>query len=68
MGQRGRPPLHAEEFRCDAVEMVRSLSRPISQIADELGVNRETPRSWVRGPEKDQALEHAGIGLNGLES
>jgi transposase len=37
------------EFKADAVTLYRS--RPgatIAQIADDLGVNRETLRSWVR--------------------
>ena len=37
------------EFKADAVALYRS--RPgatIAQIADDLGVNRETLRSWVR--------------------
>lgn len=67
MGQRGRPPLHTEEFRRDAVELVCSSGRPIAQIADELGVNRETLRSWVRRAEKDQALASAGVGRDELE-
>jgi transposase len=67
MGQRGRPSLRTEEFRRDAVELVRSSGRPIAQIADELGVNRETLRSWVRRAEKDQALAQAGVGRDELE-
>jgi transposase-like protein len=59
MGQRGRPSLHAEEFRGDAVELVRCSDRPIAQIAEESGVNRETLCSWVRRAEKDQALAAA---------
>ena len=37
------------EFKADAVALYRS--RPgatIAQIADDLGVNRETLRSWIR--------------------
>jgi transposase len=67
MGQRGRPSLHTEEFRRDAVELVRCSDRPIAQIAEELGVNRETLRSWVRRAEKDQALAAAGVGRGELD-
>jgi transposase len=67
MGQRGRPSLYTEEFRRDAVELVRCSDKPIAQIAEELGVNRETLRSWVRRAEKDQALASAGVGQAELD-
>ncbi|GAA0404130.1 transposase [Micromonospora gifhornensis] len=47
------------EFKADAVVLYRS--RPgatIAQIADDLGVNRETLRSWVRAD--DQCRGAAG--------
>jgi len=40
---------YPQQFKADAVELYRS--RPgatIASIADDLGVNRETLRSWVR--------------------
>jgi transposase len=40
---------YPQEFKADAVALYRS--RPgatIAQVADDLGVNRETLRSWVR--------------------
>jgi transposase len=48
------------EFKADAVALYRS--RPgatIAQIADDLGVNRETLRSWVRA---DDQRRGAGSG------
>lgn len=41
------------EFKADAVALYRS--RPgatIAQVADDLGVNRETLRSWVRADDQ----------------
>jgi transposase len=57
------------EFKADAVALFRS--RPgatIAQVADDLGVNRETLRSWVRlddqrgvaDPTKSGAVSVAG--------
>jgi transposase len=43
------------QFKADAVALYRS--RPgatIAQIADDLGVNRETLRSWVRADDQRQ--------------
>lgn len=37
-----------EQFRGDTVGLARSSDRPWRRIARELGVNRETLRSWVR--------------------
>src|ERR1700744_2899668 len=67
MGQRGRPSVYSQEFRRDAIELVRSSDRPIAQIADELGVNRETLRGWVRYAEKREVLAEAGLGQAELD-
>ena len=43
------------QFKADAVALYRS--RPgatIAQIADDLGVNRETLRSWVRADDQER--------------
>ena len=51
------------EFKADAVALYRS--RPgatIAQIADDLGVNRETLRSWIR---HDDQRRGAGPGPAG---
>ena len=37
-----------EEFKRDAVELVRSTGRPIAQIAHELGIYDSTLGNWVR--------------------
>lgn len=35
------------EFRAEAVRMVTEFSRPVVDVASELGVNSETLRVWV---------------------
>lgn len=62
-----RPSKHSEEFRRDAVALVRSSHRSIAQVAEELGVNRETLRSWVRRAERTEVLASAGVGQVELE-
>ena len=58
---------YPQQFKADAVALYRS--RPgatIALIADDLGVNRETLRSWVRnddqrrGPGRPAAVAGAG--------
>ncbi|WP_407922145.1 IS3 family transposase [Carbonactinospora thermoautotrophica] len=44
----GRPSKYSEEFRRDAVALVRERQRPVKQVARELGVNPETLRGWVK--------------------
>ena len=38
--------IYTEEFRRDAVELLQSSGRPISQIARDLGVNVNSLRTW----------------------
>ena len=35
------------EFKCDAVELVRTSGRPIAEIARELGIYDSTLGNWV---------------------
>lgn len=42
--QRKYPP----EFRREALELVRTSGRPVTEIAASLGVNHHTLRTWLR--------------------
>ena len=52
---------YTEEFRRDAVDLLRSSGRPIKQVARELGVNVNSLRSWrnrsILGQAEARALE-----------
>ena len=47
--QRPYPP----EFRREAVQLAKSSGRPVSELADELGISHETLRIWVRQADVD---------------
>lgn len=44
----GRKSLYPEEFRLRAAGMVVNSRRSIRDVADEVGVNHETLRHWIR--------------------
>ena len=47
-------PAYPEEFRREAVELVRSTGRSIPRVAKELGCSAQSLRSWVRRIEVDE--------------
>jgi transposase len=49
-----------EEFKRDAVDLVRSTGRPIAQIAQELGIYDSTLGNWVRQDRIDRG-DQAGL-------
>jgi transposase len=46
--------IYPAEFRRDAVALVRSSDKTVTQVARELGLNRETLRQWVKQDRVDQ--------------
>jgi transposase len=49
---RSRPP-YPEEFRREAVELVRSSGRSVNEIAKDLGVSGQSLSTWVKRAEID---------------
>lgn len=41
-------PFFSNEFKADAVALVKTSSRPVTQIARELGLSEGTLRQWVK--------------------
>ena len=56
----GATPRYTPEFRADAVRLVCSTDKPVSQIARELGVSDNALRTWVKQTEIDQG-EREGL-------
>jgi transposase len=57
-----RSSKYPEQFRADAVELVRTSDRPLRQVARDLGVNHETLRNWVKTAEKQAGPPSAASG------
>jgi transposase len=56
-----RPSKYPEQFRQDAVELVRSSGRTLRDVGRELGVNHETLRNWVNAAKRaDEATAGGG--------
>jgi len=49
---RTRPP-YPQEFRVEAVRLVKESGKPMSQISRDLGVSVESLRTWVKQHEID---------------
>jgi transposase len=58
--ERRRRRQFTEEFKRDAVDLVRSTGRPIAQIAHELGIYDSTLGNWVRQDRIDRG-EREGL-------
>ena len=56
---KSRPP-YPEEFRREAVAMVRS-GRPVSEVAAALGVTPQSLRTWVRQTQLDRHERDDGL-------
>lgn len=47
-------PQYPPEFKAEAIQLVRSSGKSISQIANELGISGTSLRNWVKQAEIDQ--------------
>ena len=52
------------EFRDDAVKLVIDSSRPIAQVARELGIGEATLGNWVGKYRRDHAGEEPPLGVS----
>ena len=57
---RTRPP-YPEEFRREAIELVRFSSKSQRQIAEDLGISEVTLRNWVKQAERDEGKRPDGL-------
>ena len=63
---RTRPP-YPEEFKREAIELVRFSSKPQRQIAEDLGISDVTLRNWVKQAERDEGERPDGLSTDERE-
>jgi transposase len=54
-------PQYPPQFKAEAVELVRSSDKSISQIAKDLGVSANSLRNWVKQAQKIDQGERQGL-------
>ena len=60
----GKYKRYTPEFRDEAAKMVVNSSRPIADVAREIGVSETTLGSWVRAYREAHTEEEPGLGLS----
>jgi transposase len=50
---------YSDEYKRDAIELVRSSGRTVTEVARELGISSESLRGWVK---KDRAAQETEPG------
>jgi transposase len=57
---RSHPP-YPPEFRGEAISLIRSGAKSVSELARDLGVTDQTLRNWVRQADLDEGRRHDGL-------
>jgi transposase len=55
---------YSPEFREEAVKLVIETSRPIAQVAKELGIHEATLGNWVNAYRREHAGEEPPLSVN----
>ncbi|WP_405800999.1 transposase [Streptomyces halstedii] len=55
-----RTKRYTEEFKPDAIALVGSTGRTVTEVARDLGVSPESPRSWYRQAKADRGEGRPG--------
>jgi transposase len=63
---RTRPP-YPPEFRAEAVRLIRSSGKPLSQISKDLGVSEQSLRVWIKQADLDAGRRDDGLTTSELE-
>jgi transposase len=64
----GKTPRYSEEFRQDAVALVGSSDKTVTEIAHDLGVSPESLRNWCKKDRAERGVPATAGGEPGLNS
>jgi len=64
----GKTPRYSEEFRRDAVALVRSSGKTVNEVARDLGVSSEGLRNWYKKDQVERGVPVAAGGEPGLSA
>jgi len=64
----GKTPRYSEEFRQDAVALVGSSGRTVTEVARDLGVSPESLRNWCKRDRAERGVSAAAGGAPGLSA
>ena len=62
----GKTPRYSEEFRRDAVALVRSSGKTVTEVARDLGVSPEGLRNWCKNDRAERDVSAMAGGEPGL--
>ena len=57
---RTRPP-YPEEFKREAIELVRLTGKSVRQVASDLGISEASLRCWIKQAERDEGKRPDGL-------
>jgi transposase len=57
---RTRPP-YSEEFKREAIELVRLTGKSSAQVAKDLGISDVSLRNWIKQAERDEGKRPDGL-------
>jgi transposase len=57
---RTRPP-YPEEFKREAIQLVRMTGKSKRQVAEDLGISDVTLRNWIKQAERDEGKRPDGL-------
>ena len=52
---------YSEEFKADAIKMVKERGRSVSSVSKDLGINPQTLRNWLNEEKKRQNPDNVRI-------
>jgi len=56
MTRRSKPRTYSDQFKTDAVGLVKASGKPVAQVARDLGISKWTLQNWVSLARQDRPV------------